>query len=257
MNSSERRRWLLDRVADTGFVAVDEAMKATTSSASTIRRDINALAADGVVQRVHGGAIRADGSTEVPQGLREATEVEAKRAIAAVAARRLAGVATVGLTGGSTTTAVARNLPPGIRRVVTNSLAVASVVLSSHAAELVVTGGRARAASLELVGDLSIRAMESINLDVAIIGADGVDATRGVTTHDDVEAATNRSMMKRADRVILVADGTKIGRTSFARICGVDEIDLLITSASLDDIAGSQLSGSGLDVVRASGERPA
>lgn len=80
-----------------------------------------------------------------------------------------------------------------------------------------------------LVGPIAERALEDVNLDVAIVGVDGIAPAEGLTTHDEVEAHTNRALLERARRVVVVADSSKLGRVAFARICPLDAVDELIT----------------------------
>jgi DeoR family transcriptional regulator of aga operon len=178
---------------------------------------------------------------------------DAKRAIAKYAAGLLGqDVSSVGLNGGSTTTEVARALAShsGLR-VVTNALNIAAELAVRTNIELVVCGGSARSESYELVGPLADLTLANINLDVAIIGVDGVSATAGLTTHHEVEAQTNRSLLRAAARVIVVADSTKIGRRGFARISEIGAVSDLVTDAGAQDSAVAELERAGLRVHRA------
>src|SRR5207247_10261199 len=95
--------------------------------------------------------------------------------------------------------------------------------------KLVGTGGRARAESYELVGPVAEQALERLNLDIAFVGVDGITVQAGLTTHHEVEAHTNRTMIDRARRVVVVTDSSKLGRVAFAQICPIDRVDELIT----------------------------
>jgi len=151
----------------------------------------------------------------------------------------------VGLTGGTTTTEVARRLADGRScTVVTNSLSIAFELAVRPNLKLVVTGGVARGESYELVGPLAEETLQDINLDLALVGVDGIGPS-GLTTHHEVEAHTNRALISCARRVVVVADSSKIGQVAFARICELDWIDELITDA--------QSNGSGLEAIREAG----
>ena len=95
--------------------------------------------------------------------------------------------------------------------------------------KLVVTGGVARPESYELVGPLAEATLSGLYLDIVLVGVDGIAARAGLTTHHEVEAHTNRALIARARRVVVVADSSKIGQVAFARICGLDPVDELIT----------------------------
>ena len=118
--------------------------------------------------------------------------------------------------------------------VVTNALNIASELAIRPNLKLVVTGGVARPESYELVGPAAEQALAVLNLDLACIGVDGIDAVSGCTTHHEVEAATNLALIERARRVVVVADSSKIGLVAFARICPVERVDELITDRGAD-----------------------
>jgi DeoR family transcriptional regulator, aga operon transcriptional repressor len=100
--------------------------------------------------------------------------------------------------------------------------------------KLVVTGGVVRSESYELVGPLAERSLEELNLDVVFIGVDGIDPAAGLTTHHEVEAQTNRSLIGRSRRVVVLADSSKIGQVAFARICELSRVHELITDSGAD-----------------------
>ena len=132
--------------------------------------------------------------------------------------------------------------------VVTNALNIAGELAIRADLKLVVTGGTARLESYELVGPLAERALEEMHLDIAFVGADGVDLEEGLTTHHEVEAHTNRVLLERARAVVAVADSSKLGLVAFARICALDAVDELITDAAADLVAVEAIRGTGVAV---------
>src|SRR4029079_4771809 len=114
--------------------------------------------------------------------------------------------------------------------------------------KLIVAGGVARATSYELVGSLADATLRSVYVDIAFVGVDGVDAERGLTTQNEVEAATNRVLMDRAKRTVVVADATKLGRVALAQIAGLDAADHLITTTGADAAELQQLRDAGLPI---------
>ena len=155
----------------------------------------------------------------------------------------------VGLTGGTTTTEVARALADRRRlTVVTNSLSIASELAVRPNLKLVVTGGVARPESYELVGPLAEGALATLNLDLVLVGVDGISVDEGLTTHHEVEAHTNRALIERARRVVVVADSSKLGQVAFARICGLDDVDELITDSDAAPAEVEAVRGAGLEV---------
>jgi DeoR family transcriptional regulator of aga operon len=158
----------------------------------------------------------------------------------------------VGLTGGTTATEVARALADRQKlTIVTNALNIASELAVRPGIKLITTGGVARSQSYELSGPIAEASLTGLNLNVAFIGVDGIDAQAGCTTHHEVEAHTNAVMIKCARRVVVVADSSKIGKVAFARICEVDAVSELITDAAADADAVRALTDCGVRVTLA------
>ncbi len=195
--------------------------------------------------RIHGGVLAQPASHELPVRYRDMHHKEEKQRIAVEAVRRIpAGPIAVGLTGGTTTREVARRLTGrDDLTVITNALDIATELAVSPRVNLVVTGGRCRPQSYELVGPWAEHTIRGLNIGVAIVGTDGISADGGLTTHDEVEAQTNAALISRARRTIVVADGSKVGRVFLARIAGLEDVDELVTDESVE--------GAALDAVRA------
>jgi DeoR family transcriptional regulator of aga operon len=155
----------------------------------------------------------------------------------------------VGLTGGTTATEVGRALAGRQKlTIVTNALNIASELAVRPGIKLITTGGVARSQSYELSGPIAEASLTGLNLNLAFIGVDGIDAQAGCTTHHEVEAHTNAVMIGCARRVVVVADSSKIGKVAFARICEVSEISELITDAGADPEAVRALTDAGVRV---------
>ena len=247
-----RLRSIIEVIDDNGAVGVENLAELLGVSTATIRRDLARLADQGVITPSHGGAMRADVGLEVPISFRRGTAVAQKRRIAAAAATLIGEGAIVGITGGTTTIAVARALA-SVRKltVVTNALNVGMELARHRNIRLVLTGGVCRTASFELSGPIAESTLSGYNLDVAFIGVDGIDADAGCTTHDDSEARANAALVKIARHTVIVADSSKIGRITFASICPIDLVDQLITDNEADPQAVSRLEATGLRVVLA------
>src|SRR6266516_6907808 len=188
-----------------------------------------------LLSRTHGGAVSQGVLYELPLRYKSARYREQKRRIALAAASRVSDGEAIGLTGGTTTTEVARALVDRERlTVVTNALNIASELAVRPNLKLVVTGGTARPESYELVGPLAEQSLSGTNLDAVFVGADGVSVEAGLTTHHEVEAHTNLALIERAANVVVVADSSKIGRIAFAKICGLERVDELISDDGAD-----------------------
>ena len=238
-SSTKRARRLaviLDLVAERGSISLADLMATLGISAATGRRDLAELDGQGLLVRTHGGATVRDGQTELPVALRDTRFAEAKRKIArAMVARIPPDRYVVALSGGTSTAGVARELA-GHRdiTVVTNSLTIAGLLVGKRGVRVVMTGGFLRPQSLELVGALAEHTFNAVNVGTAILGADGISAASGVTTHDETEARTNQAMVAKAQRTVVVADGSKVGRIALAQMATIGQVAMLITDSSAD-----------------------
>jgi len=204
----------------------------------TVRRDIEVLAATGLVLKVHGGAAAVVGrSTDEPGfQVKSGMNPGPKSAIARVAAGLIAPGSSIAISAGTTTYAVAKELVnvPNLT-VVTNSPPVADLLHNSPREHLtvVLTGG-VRTPSDALAGPVADATLGSLHVDTLILGVHGIDPVAGLTTPNLIEAATNTALIASARRVIVVADHSKwrvIGLSTFATL---DQVDVLVTNAGLD-----------------------
>lgn len=218
-------------------------------SGATIRRDLQFLESQRLLLRTHGGAVAEGVLYELPLRYKSGRHQEEKRRIAKAAAELVADGSAIGLTGGTTTTEVARALVDRQRlTVVTNALNIASELAVRPNLKLVVTGGVARAESYELVGPLAEASLAGLNLDIVFLGVDGIAPEPGLTTHHEIEAHTNLALIDRARRVVVVADSSKIGKVAFARICEIERAHELITDDAADPSVLATLAEVGLQV---------
>ncbi|GLY29038.1 DeoR/GlpR family DNA-binding transcription regulator [Kineosporia sp. NBRC 101731] len=250
MRQEDRLGLILERLSRQNTVGVPELARELEVSQASVRRDLARLEEQNLLTRTHGGAVASGVLYELPMKYRGGRRQDAKRLIALRAAELIpAGVTSVALNGGSTTTEVARVLVARPRlRVVTNALNIASELAVRTHIDLVVCGGTARAESYELIGPIAETTLNGLNPDVAVIGVDGISARTGLTTHHEVEAQTNRAMLLSAETVIVVADGTKIGRRGFARISEIAAVSDLVTDSTADPDAVAELRKAGLRV---------
>ena len=249
MRQADRLSVILEDLSDGGSVNVADLCRRLDVSAATIRRDLGLLEAHRLLRRTHGGAVTQGLLYELPLRYKSARHREEKRRIARAAAELIPDGVSVGLTGGTTTTEVARALVGRQElTIVTNALNIASELAVRPNLRLVVTGGMARSASYELVGPLAEASLGDINLDLAMLGVDGISAEAGLTTHHEVEAHTNRTMIDRARRVVVVTDGSKVGHAAFARICEIGRVDDLITDVGADAEALAAIAAAGVAI---------
>ncbi len=249
MRQADRLSRVLERLSGNGSVGVGDLAAELGVSAATIRRDLRILEDQHLLTRTHGGAVAHGVLYELPLRYRSARHGEEKLRIAREAASRVAEGTAIGLTGGTTTTEVARAIVAVPRlTVVTNSLNIASELAVRPNLKLVVTGGVARAESYELVGPLAEAALAGLNLDQVLVGVDGISARAGLTTHHEIEAHTNRALIYRASTVIVVADSSKLGVVAFAQICPLGRATEVITDAGAPAAAIAELEAEGIRV---------
>jgi DeoR family transcriptional regulator, aga operon transcriptional repressor len=249
MHRSARLSAILEQLADGGSVAVAQLADALHVSPATIRRDLAMLEDQRLLERMHGGAVGRAVAYELPLRYKSVRHGDEKRRIAEEAASRVTESMAVGLTGGTTATEVAKALAD--RRdltIVTNALNIASELAIRPDVKLVVTGGVARSQSYELSGPIAETTLAGLNLDIAFVGVDGIEAKAGCTTYQEIEAHTNGVMIEQARLVVVVADGSKIGRAAFARMCPLSAFDELITDQEADREAVRKLTDNGVRV---------
>ncbi|MFD5325803.1 DeoR/GlpR family DNA-binding transcription regulator [Streptomyces sp. NPDC127092] len=258
MGTHERWTRLLDALSERGSIEVGEAATLLDVSPATVRRDLEELARQQLLTRTRGGAVLSGVTYDLPLRYKTARKADEKQRIARAAAALVPPGAVVGLNGGTTTSEVARELAtrPDLAEhaaataltIVTNAVNIANELAVRPYVKTVVTGGVARPQSYELTGPLAAAVLQGLSLDYAILGVNAVDPGFGASTHDEGEASANRAMAERADRVVVVADSTKLGRRAFARVCTITEIDVLVTDHDAPDELVEQLTSQGVDV---------
>ncbi|MEU1799928.1 DeoR/GlpR family DNA-binding transcription regulator [Streptomyces sp. NPDC019937] len=262
MKRPERWNALLELLARDGRVEVEEAAAELAVSAATIRRDLDELAQQQMLNRTRGGAVAHNLSYDLPLRYKTARRASEKQRIGAAVARMVEPGAVVGLNGGTTTTEIARAIAtrgelsgsegggPAVT-VVTNALNIAHELAVRPHIKIVLTGGVARPQSFELMGPLATGVLGEVSLDLAILGVDALDPERGAAAHHEGEASINHLMARRAARVVVAADSSKLGRRAFARICALDEIEVLVTDTGATEEAIAPYTEAGVRVIRA------
>jgi DeoR family transcriptional regulator of aga operon len=251
VDARDRRQATLERLTERGEVSVAELSRDAGVSEMTIRRDLEALERDGVLRRVHGGAISAvSRSYEPPFALREGRCQEAKTRIGRVAASLLSEGDTAVIDVGTTALEVARSLAgaSGLT-ILTPSLRAAHLLSGAEGVRVIVTGGILRPGELSLVGDLAERAFEELYCDTAFIGVGGVAAEVGLTEFNLDDARVKRAALANARRCVALADGSKLGKVAFARICALERVDVLVTDSSAGEEELEPIRSAGVEVM--------
>jgi DeoR/GlpR family transcriptional regulator of sugar metabolism len=248
MLARHRQSLILQSVRNDGSARVSDLTQQLGVSDMTIRRDLEVLAKDGLVEKVHGGAVLPGSHGGHEPGFEDKLVLERpeKTSIARTAAGLVRPGTAIAIAAGTTTFALAQCLldVPGLT-IVTNSLRVANLFGGNRTpdvASVVLTGGM-RTASDALVGPVADLTIASLHFDTLFLGCTGLDPEVGLSTPNLAEAETNRALIKVARRVVVLADHTKWGVVSLASFAPIDKINVLVTDVLLPSDAHAALDG--------------
>lgn len=249
MDVLARHQMILQALRQRSPVLVGELADALECSEMTVRRDLESLDRSGVLRRVHGGAASVFLSAEeTPYGIRALQFSEAKATIGAVAAGLLAEGETVVLDGGTTAMEVARALRSRRLTVMPLALRPAFELHECPGIKLLLPGGEVRPGELSLTGILTEPSFSQLRFDTFVMGPCGIDAKGGITTHFLAETAVKRAAARASQRVIAVADSSKLGRVAFGHVCDLGEIDVILTDAAADQQRVDEIRALGIDI---------
>jgi DeoR family fructose operon transcriptional repressor len=249
----DRRSRLLELVRLRGFAALPDLANELQVSESTVRRDLDYLEESGSAKRTHGGVFYTGPSPKLHDfDQRQQANWDRKRGIAQAAASLIEDNDTVVLGGGSTVYELARLLVGRPLQIVTNSLPIANLLTSSDNADLVMIGGYVHTRTGVSVGPYAEQMLAELTARRAVISVAGV-TEKGLFNSNLLLVETERAMMRAADEVIVVADSTKFGRASLARLCELGDIDTLVVDSALAEEWLDRFSHAGVRVVVAGG----
>ena len=239
-------------IRNQGFVSIPDLRSALDVSESTIRRDLDWLVAEGEAQRTHGGVFYTGGGASLRLFEdRRAGHWEGKRQVAVVASRLIDDHDTLLLDGGSTTYELARQLVGRPLQIVTNSLPVANLFASSDQTDLVLLGGYVHSRTAVSLGPYANQMLASLNVQKAFLSIAGANA-RGYYNSNLLLVETERAMMSCADQTIVVADSSKFGKSSLARLCELGQVQMLVSDDGLSTAWRERLTAAGVNLVLAS-----
>ncbi len=239
----ERHNRLLEILRERRAADLDALASSLDVSVSTVRRDLEALEDQGVVERTHGGAVyRGEHRLVMDERMRQ--HVDAKRAIGRAAARLVEPNMTVILDGGSTVFYAAQQISVRPIQVVTTSLHVANVFADDEQVELMVVGGYLYPRHGVTVGPIATRCLSELHGDLLLFSLAGI--YDGAAYNQNMAMAeVEQVMLRQAARSVLLMDTSKFGRKSLARVCGLDEVDTILTDRAIDarwrEAAGERL----------------
>lgn len=233
MPTDDRRKQLLELVRKRGFASLPDLAEALKVSPSTVRRDLDYLEESGTAKRTHGGVWYTGPSPKLPHfEQRQHSQWEKKRLIAQVAAELIEDGDTILLDGGSTTYELAQLLVGRTIQIVTNSLPVASLFTASSNHDVILLGGYVHLRSGVCLGPYANEMLRQLSVQRAIVSVAGI-TEKGCFNSNLLLVETEQAMMRSADEVIVVADSTKFGSQSLARMCELSDIDKLVVDHEL------------------------
>jgi DeoR/GlpR family transcriptional regulator of sugar metabolism len=235
MLTQERRAHLLDRLQRDGRVVAKDVSRALGLSEDTIRRDLRELASEGLLQRVHGGALPASPAM-ADFARRQDVAVEGKAAVGKAAARMVRSGQVVFLDGGTTAVQLARHLPRELEAtIVTHSPSIAVELVEHPRIKVELIGGRLFKHSIVTVGAAAIEAIGRVRADLYFMGVTGVHPEVGLTTGDAEEAAVKRALSRQAAETVVLASREKLGAASPYLVVPLAEVDVLVVEADPPD----------------------
>ncbi len=230
-------------------------MEATQSSRATIRRDFDELADSGAIERIRGGIRVANREGNVPFNLREVQHSDAKSAVARRACRFIQAGDVVFIDGGTTTYHMCFHLPRLPLRIVTNSLRLSAYLDDASTRfpdwEIYLTGGKVQHGSNMLTGPGVLHSLGFYYANWAFLSVGGI-AADGLYNTSEAIVETERKMIERSDRTLILADQSKIGQRAMCRVCGIKRIDSLITDKPTGvSLVENEMREAGLNIVHA------
>jgi DeoR/GlpR family transcriptional regulator of sugar metabolism len=248
---SERRDRILDRLRTAGSVLVGDLAADLVTSEMTIRRDLKALESEGLVRRIHGGALLVPSRAYEPTFREKSRQfVDEKRRIGAAAASLVESGDTIILSPGTTTMEVARHLS-GLRNltVVTSAVNIAAELAPDPEVDVIVTGGHLRGTTYALVGSLAEETLRGLHVNKLFLGGNGLTVANGLTTPDLSVATTDRALLRAAERVIVAVDHSKIGRAALCQTAPIETIHVLVTDSGIPAEQRRAFERAGVDVI--------
>ncbi len=251
MLTTHRKQQILSLLKRDGQVVAKDVSQSMAVSEDTIRRDLREMAKDGLLQRVHGGALPASPAVADFAG-RERLTPEGKIAIGRAAAKMIQAGQVVILDGGTTARQVARHLSQDLKAtIVTHSPTIALELVNHPGVEVLLIGGRLFKHSVVAVGAVAAEAIAQVHADTFFMGVTGVHPKTGLTTGDYEEAAVKRALSHAAAETIVLASSEKLNAASAYEVVPLAEISGIITERSADAALTSPYEQLGIAVIRA------
>lgn len=231
----QRRKYILDHIVKDGFVKVSELAESLGVTQTTIRKDLNYLESQGVLQRAHGSAIPpSQQMMDLNLSAKKLINFEAKQKIAEKAASLIKSDDSILVASGSTISLFAEALKPkGRLNVVSISVNISAHLGDIPGITVMQVGGILYGNTLSVLGAEASKTIENLYCSKVFFGVDGIDLDYGLTCGTGEEASITQKMMQSSQTKIVLSDSSKVGQRGFARICEVGDIDILITDSGM------------------------
>ncbi|SDX06564.1 transcriptional regulator, DeoR family [Lutibacter oricola] len=251
LNIVDRHQLILKKLEENGYVNVNELSQDFNVSVVTIRKDLKLLEERKLLFRSHGKAVPANPYIkEHHVNIKEKIHPQEKNRIAKAAAASLAPYDSIIIASGTSVIEFARHISATTEdlTVLTASLNTALILSENTNIDVMQLGGIVRKSSSSVIGPTAEKMLSEFTFTKLFLGVDGIDLEFGLTTTNSMEASLNKEMIKAAQKIIVLADSSKFGRKGFGKICGLDEVDQIITDNNIDKKTKERLTELGIDV---------
>ena len=247
---AERHQYILDKLKKEGSVNVLDLCEDMNVSSVTIRKDLKVLEDKNLLFHTHGGGTLSNPYTsDREKNEKEKIKAEEKMDIGAAAASLIIPNDCIIIASGTTVLSLAKNIKPqGNLTVITAALNVATELNHHPEIEILLLGGILRKSSASGTGMYAEKILEDFSCSKLFLGVDGIDIDFGVTTTHVMEAQLNRKMIAAAQKTIVLADSSKFGKRGFGKICGLEDVEQIITDRGISDHMVETLKGMGIEV---------
>jgi DeoR family transcriptional regulator of aga operon len=247
---AERHQYILSRLKKEGKVNVLDLCHDLNVSSVTIRKDLKQLEDKNLLFRTHGGGTLSNPYTvDRPVNVKEKIRSEEKMGIGGAAAALIEPNDCIIIASGTTVLSLAKNIKPsGQLTVITAAIHVATELNQHPEVEVMLLGGTLRKSSSSATGMYAENILADFSCSKLFLGVDGIDIDFGLTTTHVQEAQLNRKMIAASQKTIVLADSSKFGKRGFGRICGLEEVDHIITDSGVSEHTVEALKGMGIEV---------
>lgn len=250
MNSTDRKNHIIECLNKNHIVKIIQLSKELKVTRETIRKDIYELAEEGVIRKVHGGAVLDNTRAKSSYDSRIMDNQDAKEKIAALAASYIEPGDCIYLDYGTTAYALAQEVASMENiTVVTNSIKVVNLLMNNDMIDVIVLGGKLRKNEDSLFGVFAMNNLDNIFVNYGFFGCGGIDPQVGITNHNSEEAQISQELMKRSQVKVILADHTKFGSVTLNRIAHLEDIDIVITDREVAGEVKEVLSGKNVELI--------